>query len=474
MAYQTISPNTYYTKSGKNFTLEYDPKTGNVQLYETGIAAIFTTPIFYNGDFRQDFLDGLGVSNQERDELYLQIQNDVAKSHKSSGGNSTGSILPSWAQSSQIGNAPGTTTNPIPGAPVTGSGLGQAVQSILEPGININADFSSANASSVYGGTTVYPIDILKDKQDTLQITQYEYQAPKGGIFSGNADVKSILNGIQRNTAIKKIPIGTVILPIPNGIQDSNNVDWAGDQMNSLSAAATAQVLNDPKAALAGAAAYAAAQTAFGLPNTMPFALLTALGLQSGGNEFVMSQIKPAITSIILKQAGVEVSPESILARSEGIVPNSNLELLFNGPTLRQFTFAYRMSPRSEPEATNVKKIIRFFKQGMAARKVNSSSGAGASSLFLGTPNVFKLQYKTGSEEISGLNKFKICALTGFSVNYSPDGQWASYAKGQPVSLTINMSFQELEPVYESDYQDKGPLIDSGDNPKVGPTDVGY
>jgi hypothetical protein len=133
------------------------------------------------------------------------------------------------------------------------------------------------------------------------------------------------------------------------------------------------------------------------------------------------------------------------------------------------------MSPRSAKEATNVKRIIRMFKQGSAARKLNSQSGAGARSLFLGTPNVFKLSYKTaGNEDISGLNKFKICALVNMNVVYAPDGQWAAYAEGQPVSVQMSLNFQEIEPVYESDYQDK---IFSGlenDNQKVYPDDVGY
>ena len=120
-----------------------------------------------------------------------------------------------------------------------------------------------------------------------------------------------------------------------------------------------------------------------------------------------------------------------------------------------------------------------MFKQGSAARKLNSQSGAGAASLFLRTPNVFKLSYKTaGNKEISGLNKFKICALVNMNVIYAPDGQWAAYAEGQPVSLQMSLNFQEIEPVYESDYQEgifKDNNINLGDNySPVKPDDVGY
>jgi hypothetical protein len=110
------------------------------------------------------------------------------------------------------------------------------------------------------------------------------------------------------------------------------------------------------------------------------------------------------------------------------------------------------MSPRSAKEAEMVRRIIRFFKQGMSVKKMRGKSGQ--SSYFLGTPNVFKLQFRNGrTNEIAGVNKFKSCALTSFSCNYTPDGLWAAYEKGQPVSTTMQMTFNELEPIYDTDYQ---------------------
>jgi hypothetical protein len=145
------------------------------------------------------------------------------------------------------------------------------------------------------------------------------------------------------------------------------------------------------------------------------------------------------------------------------------------------------MSPRSEKEAKVINKIIRFFKQGMAAKKQDKRSGnqeygtAGATSYFLGTPNVFQLQYKTtGGNPIKGVNRIKTCALVGFSMNYTADGTWAAYDDGQPVSVIMNMSFKELEPIYDTDYQtdifdgrnaDKNPL---GDLYPISPDEVGY
>ena len=156
---------------------------------------------------------------------------------------------------------------------------------------------------------------------------------------------------------------------------------------------------------------------------------------------------------------GFQVSPESILARGAGVVPNNNLALLFNSPTLREFTFSWKMSPRSREEATRVNNILRFFKQGMAAKKSNNSRGSGGSSYFLGTPNVFDIHFKTAKikdYEILDRNdsvlRIKTCACTGAAVNYTPEGMWNAYEKGQPVAITLTLRFNELEPIFDTDY----------------------
>ena len=62
------------------------------------------------------------------------------------------------------------------------------------------------------------------------------------------------------------------------------------------------------------------------------------------------------------------------------------------------------------------------------------------------------------------------------SVVYAPDGQWASYDKGQPVSVQMSLNFNEIEPVYEDDYRTDNRMSNTKlkDNPKVNQDDVGY
>ena len=308
-----------------------------------------------------------------------------------------------------------------------------------------------------------------KNSQDHLVISQYRYKSPRAGDIWGNkstdgkkADIKGVLfNGIGRTSPLDEF-LGLVRMPMPNAIQDSNNVAWGEDTINALEAAALRTVgdVGTREAIMAGlgaAGSVASGQNLVG--STLATDVASQIAINSLGSKQGQGILQPELQSRILATLGIETSAEAILARREGVVPNSNLELLFSGPTLRQFSFIYKMSPRSSEEATIVNKILRFFKQGMAAKKANAKGGISASiiggrSYFLGTPNVFRLQYRTDENEaIKGLNRIKTCALTGTSVNYTPEGAFASYEKGQPVSVLLTLAFQELEPIYDTDYK---------------------
>ena len=327
-------------------------------------------------------------------------------------------------------------------------------------------------------------------------ISQYRYKPPRAKDIWGpdKSSVSDLLTkGLARSSPLDEF-LGLVRMPMPNAIQDSNNVAWGEDTVNALEAAALSAAgggfSDDILAAVAGAGlGFASGSDPLESAQGMIAANLVRKALTDGSlkaGDLNSSILRPELQSRILATLGIETSAEAILARKEGVVPNSNLELLFSGPTLRQFSFVYKMSPRSKPEASIVNQILRFFKQGMSARKQNAKGGgelAGGRSYFLGTPNVFRLQYRTDENEaIKGLNRIKTCALTGTSVNYTPEGAFASYEKGQPVSVLLTLAFQELEPIYDTDYKftdGDGARADRDDTDegyrwKIRPEEVGY
>ena len=75
--------------------------------------------------------------------------------------------------------------------------------------------------------------------------------------------------------------------------------------------------------------------------------------------------------------------------------------------------------------------------------------------LFLKTPNVFKLKYcYMNRDNHPYLNKIKTCALSSFTVDYTPDGSYSTYEDGSMTSYNVGMTFNELNPIYEDDYGD--------------------
>ena len=91
----------------------------------------------------------------------------------------------------------------------------------------------------------------------------------------------------------------------------------------------------------------------------------------------------------------------------------------------------------------------------MAAKSGKGGVGEGAGGVFISSPEVFQLTYKTGARKHRFLNSFKPMALQNMSVNYTGSGTYATYEDSTPVHMQMTLSFQELNPIYFEDYDDE-------------------
>ena len=348
-----------------------------------------------------------------------------------------------------------------------------------------------------------YPIDAdYGNTQDYIQINQFTFKPPSKGIFfpdggtTSDQVVKTLTEGVPTGTPKEKA-LGLVKLPMPNSLADSNNVSWGPDQLNALTAAFAQGAIGVGGDFLRGLDKFLDKNQDVNNPFVLGGNAISAI--TSGSSEFVgrgFKNVREAIPDVISNQnintlaRGVlgstilsalqfQVSPEALLARGQGIIPNNNLALLFNSPTLREFTFAWKMSPRSKEEAIRVNNILRFFKQGMAPKKQSNSTGGGRS-FFLGTPNVFDIHFKTTKRKANFFNsidrndsvlRIKTCACTGAAVSYTPEGMWNAYEDGQPVAITLTLRFAELEPIFDTDY-DENDLNFDPDRPDLLPVPI--
>ena len=502
-----------------NYGTRYDPETGDyeVRAYEVKLDfqpdgtqkrvikwqndVLYSNGTWYRIATQDSFLFDQNTKNESivATGIADQVKTQVKTAHAAAGGNAAGkSVHPSVNVTGQHSATNNKTYNPSTQPTIVLTGPAAA---IANTGIGVS--FVSRNERELFGdaaqkqGLLVYPATILKHKQDHIRITQFNYEAPYADALfprvgsDGNRTIadpgKILVNGLQRgNIRTKKNRIGSVILPIPVGISDSNSATWGAEGMNNMSAAVMAMMMNNV-ANTAGGLAASSIMQALGGPNAMPLAVMIELfnkanaagGLNDPG---VQQQFRAAIASAAAQKAGFDISAENILSRGYGMIPNQNMELLFNNVQLREFNFGFDLAPRSRKEAKNVRRIIRFFKQGMAARIANpqtdpdaaiTTAPAGSTSLFLGSPNVFHIEYIHGpsNEQIKGLTKFKTCALSNMTMNYAKGGMYQSFDDGQPAHMTMTLKFNELEPVYESDYQGN---IRTGNELIVREDDIGY
>lgn len=264
-----------------------------------------------------------------------------------------------------------------------------------------------------------YPINLKSEYQDVIKFKMVKY-SPKA-LDSKNKD-KDLSPFAERRKITNENTIGTVILPIPAGIGDQNLVNWASNETGIFGS----QLYNIANQFITGGGKSGAEATEGAV----------------GGVQANSGAVQQALSNAFAESAS---GTTNMLSRTKGAVYNPNMELLFTGPQLRPFTFNFKLSARSDKEAQAIRSIIRFFKQGMSPIRTESQ-------LFLKAPHTFQLEYLHRNKPHSYLNKFKECALQSFSVNYTPENQYATFTDGAMVSYLITMQFQELEPVFNDDY----------------------
>ena len=216
--------------------------------------------------------------------------------------------------------------------------------------------------------------------------------------------------------------IGSVTLPPPGKITDNNKVDFKSGTLNplelALAEAGLGVLLDDDTERLQ--------------KNIDNFV---------GGNQ----DLKTIVSGLFVGKA-INKSANAILSREAGAIINPNMQLLFNGPSLRPFSFNYKMSPRDRGESVQVQKIIRMFKQSSAVQRTETN-------FFLRSPNRYRLEFLTGSDSPHRfLPKIKTCSLLGFGVDYTPENSYMSYENNSMVAYTLTFSFQEIEPIFNDEY----------------------
>ena len=143
-------------------------------------------------------------------------------------------------------------------------------------------------------------------------------------------------------------------------------------------------------------------------------------------------------------------TPNQLLALSRGKVYNPNVELLYEQPGFRNFTFHFDFLPKNPGEANVMNEIIRNFKSNSAPEDLENG--------MYKLPFVWQVKYHVGGGgENQFMNKFKPAACTAVAVqaNQGTD-MHVSHVDGSPVQTTLTLDFMEVEIITRIDHQNAG------------------
>ena len=318
-----------------------------------------------------------------------------------------------------------------------------------------------------------YPLTMIAETTDYLQIDIVEYVPilSNSESFASKPGTRYVNGGTKR--------LETVLLPIPSNIQDGNAINTKSSNLNSIAGAALAGIVDTMES---GQQFSNGPKSGFNAMIKSLGEAITDIKDTAGGVSGTQGFVTRSLASKAIGILGANVTADEILARQQGEILNPNMELLFSGPTLRTFRFKFKMTPRNADESLEVKQLIRCLKKNMAPKikgtniqNVNDgSSDNRTNTTFMKTPNVFELRYRSGAGDHRFLHKFKQCFLESINVTYTADGTYATYSDGTPVSLLMDLTFKEIEPIYDIDYEGDQVSYTGPYAPGQDPGTVGY
>lgn len=273
-------------------------------------------------------------------------------------------------------------------------------------------------------GAMRYPkaVDITKDS-DYVSFEFYKYSPPFNQKRQGNQQQEYNMS-ISDDVLGEKLE--SILMYMPEDIQSEYGANWGAVGFGLIA-----------KEIMAGAVGN--------------FDLGSFLESAGGG---IQRKLIDSIVSNANKALGTSVTTNQALGATTGKVVNPNVEMMYEAPEMRTFSLSFKMFASSPQESTEIRKICNTFKKNM----LPNFGGQ-----FIDIPNIVKVTFMTGSSANQWVSQFKPCAISNVSINYTPDGSWATYgltgntregsqvAIGAPVATTLTIQFKELKMLFQND-----------------------
>jgi hypothetical protein len=243
--------------------------------------------------------------------------------------------------------------------------------------------------------------------------------------FSSDQYVSSVKD-IENKSLLQttKITSDSIVLYMPDTIQFDHSQGYGdlqlGNEIGGKMAAAGKSIIDGAKEGSAG---------------------------KKAGDAAIVAAAQFAAQSALVQKLGTNsVAAGSFLAL--GGVTNPMLELIYQSPSFREFSYEFMFYPRDEREALEVQNIIERFRFHQAPEV-----DAGSSGLLLIPPSQFDIQFYYSGRPNPNIPTIGRCVMTGIQVNYAPNG-WSAYEMpgendprlgrtGMPTAIQMTLNFKE-------------------------------
>lgn len=138
------------------------------------------------------------------------------------------------------------------------------------------------------------------------------------------------------------------------------------------------------------------------------------------------------------------------LRSRSGVTANPNSRTLFKQPNLREFSYAFRLVAKSSEEATQIRKIIKLFRNELYPAAFGASIGGTEIGFGYEVPNMFEISFYYGDKLMTNVPKMPKCFLRDVSINYNPSSM-AMHKDGEFLEVEMSLSFIEQRALTKED-----------------------
>ncbi len=274
-----------------------------------------------------------------------------------------------------------------------------------------------------------YP-DTIKDSMTDYVLFEFgKYKPPysSASSLSSRSKYDGYMNSANIDT--RSTDLSPIILYMPQDISSDIKQNWNGKSVSNIGRAAL-----KAKSGNINAGDYNVTQ---GLRNALDSAIAGTLNMIPG--------------------VGGNLTLNDVTSSTRGVIINPNVEILFDSPELREFSLKFKMTPHDPGEAASVRAICNTFRKASlpvfnspstSYTDTNGKTKDLVGGLTIGVPKMCKVNFMMGSGLHPWLPQYKTCAITKVSVNYAPDGVYATFEDGSPVATELQVSFLETKLVF--------------------------